>query len=70
MSVDLTTGVHVKSLRDGGVISTMAQAAHLITRRLPKARQEKPVWQHAAELTRFLLAWDQAHGVADNFSRK
>jgi hypothetical protein len=37
-------------LRDGGVISTMAQAARLMTQRLPKARQEKPVWQHTAEL--------------------
>jgi hypothetical protein len=38
------------TLRDGGIISTMAQAAHLITQQLPKARQEKPVWQYAAEL--------------------
>jgi hypothetical protein len=37
-------------LRDGDVISTMAQAARLMTQRLPKARQEKPVWQHTAEL--------------------
>jgi hypothetical protein len=37
-------------LRDGDVISTMAQAARLMTQRLPQARQEKPVWQHAAEL--------------------
>jgi hypothetical protein len=31
------------TLRDGCVSSIMAQAAHLITQRLPKARQEKPV---------------------------
>jgi len=38
-------------LPDGGVISTMAQAAaRLMTQRLPQSRQEKPVWQHAAEL--------------------
>ena len=37
-------------LRDGDVISTMANAAHLMTQRLPKARQEKAVWQHAAAL--------------------
>ena len=37
-------------LRDGDVISTLAQAARLMTQRLPQARQEKPVWQHAAEL--------------------
>jgi len=36
-------------LRDGEVISTMAQA-RLAILRLPDARQEKPVWQHAAEL--------------------
>ena len=38
------------TLRDGDVISTMAQAALFITQRLPKTRQEKPVWQHTAEL--------------------
>jgi hypothetical protein len=38
------------TLRAGDVISTMAQAAHLMTQRLPKSRQERPVWQHAAEL--------------------
>jgi hypothetical protein len=37
-------------LRDGDVLSTMSQAARLVTQRLPQARQEKPVWQHAAEL--------------------
>ncbi len=37
-------------LRDGDVISTMAQAARLMTQRLPQARQEKPVWQHTADL--------------------
>jgi len=37
-------------LRDGGVVSTMAQAACLMTQRLPQARQEKPVWQHTADL--------------------
>ena len=36
-------------LRDGHVIETMAEAAHLMTQ-LPQARQERPVWQHAAEL--------------------
>jgi hypothetical protein len=38
------------TLRDRTVINTMAQAARLMTERLPLARQEKPVWQHAAEL--------------------
>jgi hypothetical protein len=38
------------TLRDGGIIITMAQAGHLITQRLPKARQEKPVSQHTADL--------------------
>ena len=37
-------------LRDGHVIDTMAQAAGLMTLRLPKARQVKPVWQHTASL--------------------
>jgi redox-regulated HSP33 family molecular chaperone len=37
-------------LRDGHEIETMKQAAGLITKRLPKARQEKKVWQHAAAL--------------------
>jgi hypothetical protein len=41
---------HPIKLRDGDVISTMAQAARLMTQRLPKARQEKPVWQHTAAL--------------------
>jgi hypothetical protein len=36
-------------LRDGHVIETMAQAAGLMTR-LPKQRQMKAVWQHAAAL--------------------
>jgi hypothetical protein len=38
------------TLRDGHVITTMKQAAALMTKRLPKARQEKPIWQYAAEL--------------------
>jgi hypothetical protein len=38
------------TLRDGQVITTMKQAAALMTKRLPKARQEKPIWQYAAEL--------------------
>jgi transcriptional regulator with XRE-family HTH domain len=37
-------------LRDGHVIETMAQAAELMTLRLPKARQAKPIWQHTAAL--------------------
>ena len=37
-------------LRDGHVIETMAQAAGLMTQRLPKARQEKAIWQHTAAL--------------------
>ena len=37
-------------LRDGHVIETMAQAAGLMTQRLPKQRQTKPIWQHTAEL--------------------
>jgi hypothetical protein len=32
------------------VIETMAHAAGLITQRLPKARQAKPVWQKTAAL--------------------
>lgn len=39
---------HPITLRDGHVITTMAQAAGLMTMRLPKARQEKPVWQETA----------------------
>lgn len=37
-------------LRDGHVIETLAQAAGLMTRRLPKTRQLKPIWQRAAAL--------------------
>jgi hypothetical protein len=37
-------------LRDGHVIETLAQAAGLMTQRLPKARQLKPVWQRTAAL--------------------
>lgn len=37
-------------LRDGHVIETLAQAAGLMTKRLPKTRQLKPVWQRAAAL--------------------
>jgi hypothetical protein len=37
-------------LRDGDVISTMAQAAGLMTQRLPKQRQTKAIWQHTAAL--------------------
>jgi hypothetical protein len=37
-------------LRDGHVIETMAQAAGLMTQRLPKQRQMKAIWQHAAAL--------------------
>jgi hypothetical protein len=36
--------------RDGHTLETMAQAASLMTRRLPKTRQVEPVWQHAAAL--------------------
>jgi hypothetical protein len=32
-------------LRDGHVIETLAQAAGLMTQRLPKTRQLKPIWQ-------------------------
>ena len=37
-------------LRDGHVIETMAQAAELMTLRLPKARQAKPIWQKTAAM--------------------
>ena len=37
-------------LRDGHIIETMDQAAALMTQRLPKARQLKPIWQHTAAL--------------------
>ncbi len=37
------------TLRDGSIIDTMAQAAHFMTQ-LPEARQQKPIWQHAAAL--------------------
>jgi hypothetical protein len=37
-------------LRDGRVIETTDQAVVLMTQRLPKARQLKPIWQHAAAL--------------------
>lgn len=37
-------------LRDGHVIETMAQAAGLMTQRLPEQRQTKAIWQHAAVL--------------------
>jgi hypothetical protein len=37
-------------LRDGRIIETMDQAAVLMTRGLPKARQLKPIWQHTAAL--------------------
>lgn len=38
------------TLRNGHVIATMAQAAGLMTQRLPKGRQGKPIWQKTAEL--------------------
>ncbi len=41
---------HPIKLRDGDVISTMAQAARLMTERLPPHRQGKDVWLHTAEL--------------------
>jgi len=41
---------HPIKLRDGEVISTMAQAARLVTERLPPHRQGKDVWLHAADL--------------------
>jgi hypothetical protein len=37
-------------LRDGHVIETLAQAAGLMTQRLPETRQLKPIWQRAAAL--------------------
>ena len=37
-------------LRDGHVIETMAEAAGLMTQRLPKTRQLKLIWQHTAAL--------------------
>ena len=37
-------------LRDGHVIETMAQAAGLMTQRLPTQRQMKAIWQHTAAL--------------------
>ena len=37
-------------LRDGHVIETMAQAADLMTQRLPKQRQFKSIWQWTAAL--------------------
>lgn len=37
-------------LRHGHVIETLAQAAGLMTQRLPKQRQLKPIWQRAAAL--------------------
>jgi hypothetical protein len=37
-------------LRDGHVVETLAQAAGLLTQRLPKARQLKPIWQRTAAL--------------------
>jgi hypothetical protein len=38
------------TLRDGHVIETLGQAAKLMTLRLPKARQEKPIWQKTAAM--------------------
>ena len=38
------------TLRDGHVIETMAQAAGLMTQRLPKKRQLTPIWQKTAEM--------------------
>lgn len=38
------------TLRDGHVIETLGQAAGLITQRLPKARQEKAIWQTTAKM--------------------
>lgn len=37
-------------LRDGHAITTLKQAAGLITMRLPKARQQKPIWQTTAKM--------------------
>ena len=37
-------------LRDGYTIETMKQAAGLITKQLPRGRQERAIWQHAVEL--------------------
>jgi len=37
-------------LRDGDTIETMKQAAALITKQLPRGRQERAVWQYAVEL--------------------
>jgi redox-regulated HSP33 family molecular chaperone len=37
-------------LRDGHVIETLAQAAGLMTQRLPKARQKKSIWQTTAKM--------------------
>ena len=49
-------------LRDGHVIETLAQAAGLITQRLPQVRQLKPVWQRTAAL----LMEAHASGKADD----
>lgn len=38
------------TLRDGHVIETLGQAAGLMTRRLPKGRQGKPIWQKTAAM--------------------
>jgi Tfp pilus assembly ATPase PilU len=38
------------TLRDGHVIETLGQAAKLMTLRLPKARQEKAIWQKTAAM--------------------
>ena len=37
-------------LRDGYTIETMKQAAELITKQLPRGRQERAVWQYTIEL--------------------
>jgi hypothetical protein len=52
-------------LRDGHTIETMAQAAGLMTQRLPKQRQTKPIWQQTAAM---LLA-AHASGSAEDLQR-
>jgi hypothetical protein len=49
-------------LRDGHVMETLAQAAGLMTQRLPKARQMKPIWQRTAAL----LMEAHASGLPDD----